>query len=83
MKSKVPELGIMFFSASEESLLVDKYRLVMEAARFADQHGFSSVWVPENRYDEIADIVTRTARTGRIGDGKIFVVPTAWETIEI
>jgi phthiocerol/phenolphthiocerol synthesis type-I polyketide synthase D len=50
MKSNVPELGIMFFSASEESLLVDKYRLVMEAARFADQNGFSSVWVPERHF---------------------------------
>ncbi len=50
MTSKVPELGIMFFSASEESLLVDKYRLVLEAARFADQHGFSSVWVPERHF---------------------------------
>jgi phthiocerol/phenolphthiocerol synthesis type-I polyketide synthase D len=50
MKPKAPELGIMFFSASEESLLVDKYRLVLEAARFADAHGFSSVWVPERHF---------------------------------
>jgi len=50
MKPKAPEFGIMFFSASEESLLTDKYRLVMEAARFADQHGFSSVWVPERQF---------------------------------
>ncbi len=40
----------MFFSASEESLLADKYRLVLDAARFADQHDFSSVWVPERHF---------------------------------
>lgn len=50
MKPKAPEFGIMFFSASEESLLTDKYKLVLESARFADQHGFSSVWVPERHF---------------------------------
>ena len=32
--------------------------------------------------DEIADRVARVARTGRIGDGKIFALPTAWPVIE-
>src|SRR6476661_4416316 len=37
-----------------------------------------SVWVHEEQAAELADKVTRAARTGRIGDGKVFVVPTAW-----
>ena len=37
-----------------------------------------TVWVADDRADELADKVTRAARTGRIGDGKIFVVPAAW-----
>jgi nitrogen regulatory protein P-II 2 len=37
-----------------------------------------SVWVADDRADEVADRIVRTARTGRIGDGKIFLVPTAW-----
>jgi nitrogen regulatory protein PII len=40
-----------------------------------------SVWVDDDRYPELADRVTRAARTGRIGDGKVFVVPTAWDAI--
>src|SRR5947209_5802889 len=37
-----------------------------------------TVWVGDDRVDEVADRIVRTARTGRIGDGKIFVVPAAW-----
>lgn len=37
-----------------------------------------TVWVSDDIARELADRVARTARTGRIGDGKIFVVPTAW-----
>ncbi|HET6893581.1 MAG TPA: beta-ketoacyl synthase N-terminal-like domain-containing protein, partial [Pyrinomonadaceae bacterium] len=52
MQSKAPLLkfGLMFFAASEDALVGDKYRLVVEAARFADEHGFSSVWVPERHF---------------------------------
>ena len=37
-----------------------------------------TVWVTDDAARELADRIARTARTGRIGDGKIFVVPTAW-----
>jgi nitrogen regulatory protein P-II 2 len=36
------------------------------------------VWVPAERYEEFAQRVAKAARTGRIGDGKVFAVPTAW-----
>jgi nitrogen regulatory protein PII len=34
------------------------------------------VWVDDDRVDEVIQRITAAARTGRIGDGKIFVVPT-------
>jgi nitrogen regulatory protein P-II 2 len=37
-----------------------------------------SVCVSDARAAEAADHIVRAARTGRIGDGKIFVVPVAW-----
>ena len=37
-----------------------------------------SVWVGDDRMSEIADKIVKTARTGRIGDGKVFVVPMAY-----
>src|SRR5215471_6573887 len=37
-----------------------------------------SVWVEDAHAEEVADRIVRAARTGRIGDGKTFVVPVAW-----
>ena len=38
-----------------------------------------SVCIPEQRYEEISGQIVRAARTGRIGDGKVFVVPLAFD----
>jgi nitrogen regulatory protein P-II 2 len=37
-----------------------------------------SVWVSDQRAQEVADKIVRAARTGRIGDGKIFVADVNW-----
>jgi nitrogen regulatory protein PII len=37
-----------------------------------------TVWATDEQAAELADKVPKAARTGRIGDGKIFVVPAAW-----
>lgn len=42
--------GLIFFSSSEAPFDGDKYRLVLESARFADRHDFSSVWIPERHF---------------------------------
>jgi nitrogen regulatory protein PII len=33
------------------------------------------LWVDDARVDEVVDRITTAARTGRMGDGKIFVLP--------
>src|SRR4051794_25641844 len=37
-----------------------------------------SVWVADDRADEVADRIVRAARTGRMGDGKVFIVEMGW-----
>src|SRR3984885_5079309 len=37
-----------------------------------------SILVSAQRYEEVSQQIVRAARTGRIGDGKVFVVPLAW-----
>src|SRR5215468_5676714 len=37
-----------------------------------------TVWLNKDQAEEVANRIVRIARTGRIGDGKVFVVPTAW-----
>ncbi len=37
-----------------------------------------SVWVSDDKAEEVAHRISKSARTGRIGDGKIFVVNMGW-----
>src|SRR5437016_4277607 len=37
-----------------------------------------SVCVTDERADEVASGIVRAARTGRIGDGKVFIVAMGW-----
>ncbi len=37
-----------------------------------------SVWVSDQRAGEVADRLIKTSRTGRIGDGKVFIFDTCW-----
>jgi nitrogen regulatory protein PII len=37
-----------------------------------------NVWVSDQRVQEVADKITKAARTGRIGDGKVFIVDVGW-----
>ena len=39
-----------------------------------------AVWVDDARVDEILRMIVEVARTGRMGDGKILVVPVASHT---
>src|SRR2546423_11009733 len=42
--------SIYFFSDDGSKNSDDKYRLLLECAKFADQHGFSAVWTPERHF---------------------------------
>lgn len=45
------DFSLMFFSAAARDVPTpDLYRLVQQAARFADQRGFSAVWLPERHF---------------------------------
>src|SRR6201982_2101490 len=42
-----------------------------------------SVWVNDQHANEVAERITKAARTGRIGDGKILILDVGWpEVIE-
>ncbi len=34
----------------------DKYRLVLESAKFADRHGFNAVWTPERHFQDFGGL---------------------------
>ncbi|GCF09102.1 bifunctional LLM class flavin-dependent oxidoreductase/SDR family oxidoreductase [Dictyobacter arantiisoli] len=44
------DFGLIFFSSNETPFDNDKYRLAIESTKFADQHDFSSIWIPERHF---------------------------------
>jgi natural product biosynthesis luciferase-like monooxygenase protein len=44
------EFGLFFFSSSESVTDRDKYGLLLESSKYADEHSFSSVWIPERHF---------------------------------
>ena len=54
----------LFYFASDEGSEDDKYRLLMEGARFADANGFSAVWTPERHFHAFGGLYPNPAVTG-------------------
>ena len=54
LRTKLPEkpldFGLFYFSADESENAEEKYRLLLEGAKFADRRGFSAVWTPERHF---------------------------------
>lgn len=48
--------GIMFFASAAQAGETDRYRLLKEAARFADAHGFTAIWTPERHFSDFGGL---------------------------
>src|SRR3989440_2262359 len=48
--------GIYFFSDDGSKQTADKYRLLLESAKFADANGFSAVWTPERHFQDFGGL---------------------------
>ncbi|MEK6283058.1 MAG: MupA/Atu3671 family FMN-dependent luciferase-like monooxygenase [Acidobacteriota bacterium] len=57
------DFGVMFFSSSTQPANGNRYRLVVEAAKFADEHGFCCVWTPERHFHEFGGLFPNPAIT--------------------
>src|SRR5947208_4886832 len=44
------DFSLFYFSADQGEDPTNKYRLLLEGARFADRHGFAAVWTPERHF---------------------------------
>lgn len=59
-KSKGVERGmrftLYFFSDDGAKDSGEKYRLVLESAKFADRHGFTAVWTPERHFQDFGGL---------------------------
>ncbi len=53
------KFSLFNFSSGEGTSPQDKYRLVIEGAKFADRNGFSSLWVPERHFSAMGCLYPR------------------------
>lgn len=58
------DIGLFYFSsAAGPEVTGDRYRLLLEGAKFADQHDFSCVWTPERHFHPFGGVYPNPAVT--------------------
>lgn len=61
---RVMDFSLFYFASDEAESTADKYRLLLEGARFADRHGFSAVWTPERHFHTFGGLYPNPSVTG-------------------
>jgi natural product biosynthesis luciferase-like monooxygenase protein len=59
----VPAFSLFYFASDEASGGADKYRLLLEGAKFADREGFAAVWTPERHFHAFGGLYPNAAIT--------------------
>ena len=54
--AKSLHFSLYFFSDDGSKASDDKYRLVLESAKFADRQGFTAVWTPERHFQDFGGL---------------------------
>ncbi len=44
------DFSLFYFASDEGEDVADKYELLLEGAKYADQHGFAAIWTPERHF---------------------------------
>jgi natural product biosynthesis luciferase-like monooxygenase protein len=57
-RTTVPSVGfgLLFFGGEEQNAVGDKYDFLLRAARFADENGFSAIWLPERHFTRMGSL---------------------------
>ena len=57
------EFSLFYFASEDETANGDRYRLLLEGAKFADAHGFKAVWTPERHFHSFGGLYPNPAVT--------------------
>jgi natural product biosynthesis luciferase-like monooxygenase protein len=56
--------SLFYFSSDESEHSTDRYRLLLEGARFGDRNGFSAVWTPDRHFHAFGGLYPNPSVTG-------------------
>ncbi|HET7796764.1 MAG TPA: MupA/Atu3671 family FMN-dependent luciferase-like monooxygenase, partial [Nevskia sp.] len=62
-EAKAPQFSLFYFASDHASTAADRYRLLMEGAKFADRNGFAAVWTPERHFHAFGGLYPNPAVT--------------------
>ncbi|MGB7201846.1 MAG: MupA/Atu3671 family FMN-dependent luciferase-like monooxygenase [Pyrinomonadaceae bacterium] len=57
------DFSLFYFASDHGEHNVDKYRLLLEGARFADSHDFAAIWTPERHFHSFGGLYPNPAVT--------------------
>jgi natural product biosynthesis luciferase-like monooxygenase protein len=60
----IPQLSLFFFSADSSEQQGCKYQMLLDSAKFADEHGFTAVWTPERHFQRFGGLYASPSVTG-------------------
>jgi natural product biosynthesis luciferase-like monooxygenase protein len=63
MQGAAPQFSLFYFASDHASTAHDRYRLLMEGAKFADANGFAAVWTPERHFHAFGGLYPNPAVT--------------------
>jgi natural product biosynthesis luciferase-like monooxygenase protein/amino acid adenylation domain-containing protein len=58
------QFSLFFFAAADETRQQEKYRLLLESARIADERGFCAIWTPERHFHSFGGLYPNPSITG-------------------
>jgi natural product biosynthesis luciferase-like monooxygenase protein len=64
LDSRPIDFSLFYFAADAAGSAGGKYRLLLEGAKYADEHGFSAVWTPERHFHPFGGLYPNAALTG-------------------
>jgi hypothetical protein len=74
--SKHIDFSLFYFASADGGQSSEKYRLLIEGAKFADTHGFTAVWTPERHFYEFGGLYPNPSVTSA-------AIATVTESIQI
>ena len=58
------DFSLFYFASVPREACTDKYRLLIEGAKFADENGFAAVWTPERHFHSFGGLYPNPAVVG-------------------
>jgi natural product biosynthesis luciferase-like monooxygenase protein len=54
--NRAMDFSLFYFASNGTKVPDNRYKLLLEGAKFADRHGFSAVWTPERHFHAFGDL---------------------------